>query len=111
MERQDARDYTRVLGHAPSGLSQLDGCDVIRFMAFHDQVFISIQAAYLQWQSNTLDERLWGTFRQAFVDLLSQPGQKDWWRQRRHWFDDEFQAYVDRTLESAEGKPMHPKAL
>jgi hypothetical protein len=104
-------ELPEVLHRGAKGLSELEGGDAIRFMAFHDQVFVSIHAAYLQWQAGTLDERLWRTFKHALIALLSQQGQKDWWGLRRHWFDDEFQTYVDRTLKSAEGKPMHPKAL
>jgi hypothetical protein len=104
-------ELPEVLHKGAKGLSELEGGDTIRFMAFHDQVFVSIYAAYLQWQAGTLDERLWRTFKAALIDLLDQPGQKDWWGLRRHWFDDEFQEYVDRTVESEGGKPMHPSAF
>jgi hypothetical protein len=100
-----------VLHRGAQGLSELQGGDLIRFMAFHDQVLIAMQAAFQQWRTKTLDERLWGTFRHAFVDLLSQPGQREWWQIRRHWFDDDFQEYVDRSVESIHAKPMHPGAV
>lgn len=100
-----------VLHKGANGLSELEGGDTIRFMAFHDQVFVSIHAAYLQWRAGMLDERLWRTFRHALIALLSQPGQKEWWSLRHHWFEEEFQAYVDSVLESGEGQPMHPKAF
>jgi hypothetical protein len=73
-----------VLHKGAKGLSELEGGDYIRFMAFHDQIFISAQTTYLQWQSNTLDESLWSIIRHACFDLLSQPGQQEWWKIRRH---------------------------
>jgi len=106
-----SRGLPEVLHKGATGLSGLEGGDTIRFMAFHDQVVVSIHASYLQWQAGTLDERLWRTFRHALLDLLSQPGQQEWWALRRHWFEDDFQAYVDSALELGEGKPMHPKSF
>lgn len=100
-----------VLYRGAKGLSELEGSDAIRFMAFHDQAFIALQAAYLQWRAKTLDERLWHSYRQSFVDLLIQPGQQEWWQLRRHRYVDEFQAYVDKTVETSEGKAMHPAAF
>jgi hypothetical protein len=100
-----------VLHRGAKGLSELEGADVIRFMAFHDEAFISLQTAYLQWKAKTLDERLWDSYRHSFVDLLTQAGQQDWWQLRRHWYDDEFQKYIDRAVETTEGKAMHPGAF
>ncbi len=106
-----SRELPEVLHRGAKGLSELEGGDVIRFMAFHDQVFISAQATYLQWQSNTLDESLWNIIRHACVDLLSQPGQREWWQLRRHWFDADFRDYMDKAVDSEEGKFMHPGAF
>ena len=100
-----------VLHKGANGLSELEGGEVIRFMAFHDQVFISMQAAYLQWKAGALDERLWRTFENSIVALLCQAGQKDWWELRRHWYDKDFQLHVEAVLATLEGKPMHPEAF
>jgi hypothetical protein len=106
-----SQELPDVLHKGANGLSELEGGDLVRFMAFHDQVCVSIYAAYLQWQAGTLDERLWRTFKGALIDLLSQPGQKEWWDLRCHWFDEEFQEYVGSILMSEKGKPMHPGAF
>ena len=100
-----------ILHRGAGGMSALQGGDLIQFMAFLDQLFISFQSSYLQWTKGALDERLWHTFSQAIVDLLSQPGQQEWWDIRRHWFFDEFRDCVDQTVASVEGKLMHPGAL
>ncbi len=106
-----SKELPDVLHKGANGLSELTGGEAIRFMAFHDQVVVSIHASFLQWQAGTLDERLWRTFDSALSSLLNQTGQKEWWNFRRHWFDDEFQAHVERILESEGGKPMHPKSF
>jgi hypothetical protein len=106
-----SKELPDVLHRGAKGLSELEGADVIRFMAFHDQVFVSAQATYLQWRSNTLDESLWNIIRHACFDLLSQPGQQEWWQLRRHWFDENFRGYMDTAVDSGEGKLMHPRAF
>ncbi len=107
----DADKLADILHKGSRGMSELKDGDLIRFMAFHDQVFISFQSYYLQWKDGTLDERLWLTQKQAALDLLSQGGQQDWWAARRHWFFPEFQDYLEDLAATAISKPMHPGAV
>lgn len=100
-----------ILHRGAVDMSALQVGDLIQFMAFLDQLFISFQSSYLQWKKGALDERLWNTYKLAIVDLLAQPGQQEWWGLRRRWFFDEFRDYVDQTVASVEGKLMHPGAL
>ena len=106
-----SNELADVLHRGAKGLSELVGGDIIRFMAFHDQLFTTYQAGYVQWKANTLDERLWATFKHTFVSLLQQPGQMEWWKLRRHWYDGEFADYVDTAVKTTSGKAMHPGAL
>ena len=80
-------------------------------MAFQDQLFKTYLAGYVQWKAKTLDDRLWNTLKHSLVSLLQQPGQQEWWELRRHWYDSEFQEYVDRSVEQTPGKTMHPRAF
>ena len=100
-----------VLHQGANGLSVIKDGDLIRFMAFHDLVFISFQSFHLQWKKGTLDEALWVTYKQAFIALLQQKGQQDWWTERRHWFNSEFQDYVEQAVANGMVKPMHSGAV
>ena len=80
-------------------------------MAFHDINFITLQSFYLQWQAGTLDEALLATWKQAMIDLFHQKGQREWWEQRRHWFNQDFQNYVEEAMAAGLSKPMHPGAV
>jgi hypothetical protein len=75
------------------------------------QGFISFQSFYLQWKNGFLSDALWGTYRQAFVDLLQQKGAQEWWEMRRHWFSDDFKQYVEESVDTQKGKPMHHGAM
>ena len=97
-----------ILHRGSNDISILEGGERIQFEAFHDQVFISIQACYFQWQTGALDTRLWNTFKSASLDLLAHPGIRQWWESRLHWWDKEFIEYVNQVTSSAVAKPMHP---
>ena len=100
-----------VLHQGANGISALKGGDLIRFMAFMDVLFISYQSFHLQWKRGSLDDALWVTYKQAFLDLLQQKGQQDWWGIRRHWFNSDFQDYVEQAVAEEAAKPMHPGAV
>ena len=100
-----------ILHRGAPGLAQLQGGDVIQFMAFHDQVFISFQSFYVQWKKGALDPRLWRTYEKAFMALLAQPGQKEWWKLRQDWFFPEFRDFVEQKAASGEVGVMHPRAM
>ncbi len=97
-----------ILHQGAKGLSFLKEGNLIRFMAFHDQIFVAYQTFYFQYLKGALDERIWGTYKQAMLDLLAQAGQQEWWKLRRHWFSEEFRNYIDRIATEEQGKPMHP---
>jgi len=97
-----------ILHRGATGLSNLKDSEIIQFGAFLDQSFTSFEVYYFQWKAGKLDARLWSTQRHAIAALLMQPGQQQWWETRRHWYDIEFQEYVNQVIDSGEGKPMHP---
>lgn len=97
-----------ILHRGATGLSNIKGGEIIQFGAFLKQCFINFETSYFQWKAGVLDARLWSIYRHTIVDLLIQPGQQQWWDTRRHWFDKEFQEYVNRVIDTDEGKPMHP---
>ena len=97
-----------ILDRGANGMSNIKNGEVIQFGAFLDQAFITFEAFYFQWKAGVLDARLWSIYSCVIVDVLAQPGQQQWWETRRHWFDQEFQKYVNQTLDEQEAKPMHP---
>ena len=96
-----------ILSRGVGDLNNLQAGEVIQFSAFHDQSFSSFQTFYIEWKDGMLDDRLWGFYRHAMADLLSHPGIQTWWANRKHWYDHEFQSYVEETMSAGIGKPMH----
>jgi hypothetical protein len=97
-----------VLHRGANGLSNLKESEVIQFGAFLDQSFINFETFYFQWKAGVLDARLWSIYSHAIADFMVQTGQQQWWGTKRHWYDQEFQEYVDHVIAEDDAKPMHP---
>jgi len=97
-----------VLHRGTNGLSNLENGEIIQFGAFLDQNFITFEAFYFQWKAGVLNARLWSIYSHAIADFMIQPGEQEWWETKRHWFDEEFQDYINQVIDSEEAKPMHP---
>lgn len=106
-----SRDLASVLYRGAPGFDNLRDDEVIKFCAFFDQCFITFQAFYFEWKQGLLAPELWDTYRHVICDLLVQPGQQEYWQHRRHWYNDEFQSYVEKIVEAETGHPMHFKAF
>jgi len=104
-------NLANVLDRGVNGLDGLQGGEVIQFCAFHDQCFITFEAFYFEWKHGFLEMQFWDTYRNVIVSLLMQPGQQEYWQMRRHWFDDEFQKYVENLVATERGVPMHFKSV
>jgi len=104
-------NLAKVLQGGAKGLDNLQEDEVIQFCAFHDQCFITFEAFYFEWKHGLLLQQLWDTYRHVIVSLLMQPGQQEYWQFRKHWYDDEFQQYVEELLECETGIPMHFKSV
>jgi hypothetical protein len=100
-----------ILHRGANGLSNLKNGEVIQFGAFCDQCFINFETFYFQWKAGVLDRRLWSVQSHAIADFMVQTGQQQWWETKRHWFDQEFQEYVNQAMDSGEAKPMHPYSV
>lgn len=96
-----------ILDRGVSDLGNLQRGEAIQFSAFHDQSFSSFQTFYIEWRDGVLDDRLWGYYKHAMADLMFHPGVQIWWSNKKHWYDSEFQEYVEETASSGIGKPMH----
>ena len=106
-----SRSLAKVLHGGANGLDNLQDEEVIQFCAFHDQCFITFEAFYFEWKHGLLVRQLWDTYRHVIVSLLMQPGQQEYWQNRKHWYADEFQRYVEELLEHEGGVPMHFKSI
>ena len=96
-----------ILVRGAKGLSNLKQGEVVQYSAFHDQAFMTFESNYYLWRDGVLDSRLWETHKVALIELLSMPGMAEWWPKRSHWFSEDFQDYVNRTVSETQAQPMY----
>jgi len=97
-----------ILHRGANGMSNLKDGEIIQFGAFLNQSFIIYETFYFQWKAGVLDSRLWSIYSHAIASLMVQTGQQQWWETRHHWYDQEFQEYVNQIIDAGEVTPMHP---
>ncbi len=78
----------------------LEGEDSLRFSAIMGEIYRNYEDIFVQWINNALDESAWKGQRSAMLDILSQPGSRQWWKTRRHWYNENFVNYLETELET-----------
>ncbi len=64
------------------------------------EIYRNYEDIFVQWINNALDESAWKGQRSAMLDILSQPGSRQWWETRRHWYNPLFVKYLETELET-----------
>ena len=101
-------NLTNVMHRGLADLSTLDDDETVQFVTFMDQVCLMYQSFFYQRERGVLNRPLFNMATNAMIDLLAAPGMHQYWATRRHWYDQEFQAYLDNLLSTAETKAMFP---
>ena len=79
----------------------LHGKETFRFYGSLYALFRAWEALFQDSQEGLTERWGPGAARSALVDLLGFPGTQRYWKHRRHWYTDSFQAEIDKLLEEA----------
>jgi len=80
--------------------NDLEGEDRLRFSGLMGEFYRNYEDIFVQWINKALDENAWNGQRSAMLDILSQPGSRQWWETRRHWYNTDFVKYLESELET-----------
>ena len=72
----------------------LEPGDRLRFSAVLVHFFRMFEQLYHQVLADGLEDSLWRGFERQLHDIVAYPGFQHWWRERGHWFSDDFQGCV-----------------
>ena len=101
------RDVLAVYYRGVFDFSALDRTEQLQFIFVITRLFRTLYEQYLQWREGAMPDTMWMSWRTQITDALQYPGWQEVWRQRRHWFDDEFQSLVDSFIAGAGGRPLY----
>jgi hypothetical protein len=53
---------------------------------------------------------VWQGTNAAIADFCSLPGLQAWWKTRSHWYSDEFQALIEKSIAEGRAPTMYGEA-
>ena len=91
-------------------VESLDKIEQVRFFNLAAYVMGFWSEGYIYEQEGALPADYWNAIHRAMLDTSQYPGFREYWSQRRHWYSESFQRYVDATISSANmARPMYRK--
>ena len=89
----------------------LQNGDLVRFSMLMDQLFYIYQEMYYQQLEGHLDQRVWGMTEAPIRELIGYPGIQAWWRQRSHWFSEEFLNHINQLQQTAKPARLYREPM
>ena len=84
----------------------LEGADRMRFYGYLHKLFRSYENAHYQFTNGALEIGQFAGITKQFIFLLTTPGCHDYWQERKSWYNEEFQSYVEREIATPEREKM-----
>jgi len=79
----------------------LSGSERLRFSAFYMSTYYQLQEMHRLAEEGALDADTWAGFHGLLSETTRYPGVRQWFAQRRSWFSERFQAYIDELIKDA----------
>jgi len=74
----------------------------IQLSTYFSRLLRVMEGMFYQEQHGRIDAAIWSGLDRAIQDICRYPGMKMWWATRKHWFSDEFVAYLSTYIASDE---------
>ncbi len=83
----------------------ISGSVKMRYWSFTANFVRAFENAYIQSSEDALDPRHWAGMKRMVTDFAQVPGFRDYWPNRKHWYSEDFQHFMDVEI-----LPSDPKA-
>ena len=94
-ERADIAD---IFFRGLQDLEVLEPVEKLRFYAYFHKFFRTFENAYYQFTRGSLEAEPFDGIKQQLVILKSMPGVQTYWQDRKNWYNQTFQEYVDSEI-------------
>jgi len=85
----------------------LKGAELPRFSSLLGHMFRLFEDEFLQWTEGDLDPRVWHGLEAPIDDILPFPGVQAWWKTRSHWYNEQFQSFIENNLSEQRAPTMY----
>ncbi len=94
----DSAEFASIYLRGLQSFSELDSVSKVRFSVYLGRSLRNLEGMYFHRQDGMLGDSLWAEMERILSDVLANPGTRQWWETRRHWYTDEFAAMVDQIM-------------
>lgn len=91
-------EHRELLFKAWQDPDSVDGIDKFGYFGLMHDYFRTLENVYYQQIDGALDPRLWDGLHRSISFVMSLPGIRHYWSQRRDWYSSDFQSFVDKTI-------------
>jgi hypothetical protein len=88
--------------------ASIGGADKLRYWSYNNNFVRAFENAYIQWTQDALDPRHWAGIKRMVTDYTHVSGFREFWPNRKHWYSDEFQHFMDAEILQSEAQTGVP---
>jgi len=85
----------------------LEPVERVQFSTQMGRTFRVVETMFNKYRFNRIASALWLGMDAAVRDTFYYRGAKAWWHTRKHWYCDDFQAYIEPYIESEDRVEMY----
>jgi len=101
-------DLAELVHRAATDPSSITGAEKVRYYGLNGNFVRALENAYIQWCEGALDHRHWAGMRRMLSDYAQLPGFAGFWSDRKHWFSEDFQSFMDSEILDVDAPPKVP---
>ena len=79
-------------------INAVEGVDRLRFFGFMHKFHRTFENTHYQFTRGALELEFFKGINKQSIFITSTPGGQAYWQERKSWYSEEFQAYVDHEL-------------
>ena len=79
-------------------VTSVSGNERLRFYTTMETMFLGFENIYYQMTEGALEPRHWSGAAQQMIDITKLVGVHAFWQDRKHWYSEDFQKYIDETV-------------
>ena len=93
-------EFAGIFFRGVQDINALKGPERLTLYGFFHKFFRTYENAHYQFTRGALESEPFKGITKQYIFLTSTPGAQVYWQERKSWYNEEFQAYVDHELTS-----------
>ena len=102
------KELAELVHKAAHDAASISGAEKVQYYGLNSNFMRALENAYIQWTENALDHRHWTGMKRMLIDYTRLTGFREFWPNRKHWFSDEFQQFMETEILQSDKRPEVP---